>query len=673
MDVLKKVKNVIKKTMTKITGSQIFDMSSKESRERQVMRDFEDAKTEKYPYTCKMVEMNNYYNNKPYTEKQARQLQTQLDISFTPPVLPDPFIQVESQIDDVIPTFQFTGKEGTDPSKIKEREQAADYVLYNNGIVELNLDNERALNELGNAFWKIAWDDSITGLGFTGDLVIGNPDPSNIFPDPNAYDIDDCEYIIYAFRAHRRKLRRIFGDILDSIVSDGDRSTTEIYESNQNRALSNDETLLVTEYWYKDDEGDIACSIQINYEEVKFIPKYWVNTRHSGNKMYPIIKYGKIPVRKSFWDKGEIETCKELFDAGNREFITAILNDAFMANDITLYEEGALAEGEEMSNVPGANIKLKQNGISKVKRLGGIAENTGILNMINFIHDKIQETNGNYDSSQGKEPLRVTTASGIAQLNEKSESRKTTKKAGRTDGFKRLAQLIDWSILEFYNLDRMLLIRAKEGEPQGNSQPPINFNSDNHAVLDAQGNPYYPKVDVEIVAGDGIKKSKAFTLQATQELASTVVTPENLQIVLSQVDLLDLPNKEQIKSQMTQAVQTQQARLQAQSQPVPPKTPAESITFKDMPPNGKIQMAQQVGIQLTAQDFIDTPTQTDPNVNPDALKLTELELSHKQLQEKHAHEIEKLNLQHANDLEKMAAKNLLDAHQNNANNINSGQ
>jgi hypothetical protein len=58
--------------------------------------------------------------------------------------------------------------------------------------------------------------------------------------------------------------------------------------------------------------------------------------------MYPIVKYGKIPVRKSFWDKGEIETCKDLFDAGNREFITAILNDAFMANDITLYEEDSL-------------------------------------------------------------------------------------------------------------------------------------------------------------------------------------------------------------------------------------------------------------------------------------------------------------------------------------------
>lgn len=648
MSIVNTVKARFKQAVGIVTGAHVYDMSTKEARQIQVKKDFERAKTEKNPYTAKMVEYNNYYNNKPYTEIQARELQKKLGINFKPPVLPDGYIQVESQLDITVPTAQFTGREGLPPQKAKEREEVAEYILYNNNVDELNLDNERGLNITGNAFFKVSWDGSIQCMGAIGDIVIGNPDGANIFPDPNAYDVDDCEFLAYAFRQHRRKLRREHGAIIDNITNDGERTTTEIYGDNQNQSTMDDETLLVIEYWYRDDEGDIACSIQVNYVEVKHIPKYWVNTRHSGNKMYPIVKYGKIPVVKSFWDKGEIETIKDLIDAGNREFITAILNDAFMANDITLVERGALAEGEEMHNTPGAVIETNIGKIDAVRRLGGVSQNGGILEMISFIHEKIQETNGNYDSAQGKEPIRVTTASGIAQLNEKADARKVTKKAGRTEGFKRLYQLVDWSALEFYNMDRMIMIGADQPDAPRN---PKMFNSTNHAQMDGEV-PYYPKVDVRIDAGDGIKKSKAFTLQATQELAQTVVTPENLAIVLSQVDLLDMPNKDEIKNQMIQAVQLQQQRLQMQARPQT-SHPSESITFKDMPPSGKIQMAQQVGIQLTQQDFAAAPDNTN---HENALGLAKLQGDAMLEEMKMRHEKELAQLKHQSEKDLLQQK-----------------
>lgn len=659
MGIVNTVKAYATRIKGKVTGAHVYDMSTKESRQIQVKKDYEDAKTEKSPFTAKLIEHENYYNNKPYTERQAQELRERLGLNFTPPVLTDPFIQVESQLDIIVPTFQFKGREGQDAAKAKEREAVVNFVLYNNQIDELNLENERSLNTLGDAFFKVAWDGAMKGLGFTGDIVVGNPDPANIFPDPNAYDIDECEYIIYAFRAHRRKLRRVFGDIIDTITTDGERTDTEIYENVQTMALANDSTMLVLEYWYRDDEGDIACCILVNYTEVKHIDKYWKDTRFSGNQMYPIVKYGKIPVRKSFWNKGEIETCKDLFDAANREFITGILNDAFMANDITVYEEEALAEGVEIQNIPGEAIKMKPNKIDKIKRLGGVSANGEILNMITFIQEKIQETNGNYDSAQGKEPVRVTTASGIAQLNEKSESRKVTKKAGRTEGYKRLAQLVDWTALEFYNSDRMIMVGAKE--ENGQQQQQSTFNRDNHAVMENEV-PYYPKVDVEIVAGDGIRKSKAFTLQATQELAQTPVTPENIGIILSQVDQLDLPNKEVIKQTMIMAVsqQIQQRTAAAQpQQPTPPpqKSPSESITFKDLPINGKIQVAAQAGIQLTASDFPPEAMDTHGQL----VELTKLQMDQKRIDDEQAHEKEMAAIDHRNKMELELSKAAINA------------
>jgi hypothetical protein len=560
-----------------------WDMSTKEARQKQVSRDFETAKTHKNPITKKFQTLDDYYNNKHYTREQIEKIAQDKGWNFVPPVLPDPYIQVESMIDPDVPVAEFKGRDDDiDSMKAKQREEVVKYICYNNKIDDMNTSNERRLNKLGDAFWKVSFDGSIQGLGYVGDIVIGNPDPANIFPDPAAYDIDDCEYIIYAFRMHRRKARRVFGRIIDEVQNDSNHGDTEIYnntwEDTSTKSIGDDDTLQVIEYWYRNDEGDIACSIQVNGTEVKHIPKYWIDTAASGNKMYPFVQYCKIPVDKSFWNKGEIETILDLVDSADREFLSAIMNDMFNANDITLIEQGALADGQKISGVPGETVIMKDGRINGVRRLGGLNNNINALNMINFIHEKIMETNGNFESSQGKEPMRVTTSSGIAQLNERANARKEIKKADRKTGFRRLYELIDWTALEFYNTDRIILIRGEGNEPDKKT----TFNSMQFRELDqnkaekiyekaiiegmspeealeiAKSNAfYYPKVDIEINVGEGVKHSKAFTLAATEQLANTNITPANKEIVKSQIDIMDLPNKEDIKDSIDEAMPPQ--------------------------------------------------------------------------------------------------------------------
>lgn len=547
---LRSAANKIKGALKKTPGTYVWDMSTKEAREAQVKRDYEYAKEQKSSVTTKFKEYDEYYNNRHLTQQQIATLVEKKGMNFIPPIIPEPYIQVETQIVPDVPDFEFKGRDDDlDSVRAKERQKVVEFICYNNKLSNMNTDNERHLNKLGNAFWKVSFDGSIVGPGFIGDIVIGGPDPANIFPDPAAYDIDDCEYIMYSFRMHRRKARRTYGKIIDSLGVNSDHGDTEIY-TNETRDV-NDDTVQVIEDFYRDDEGDIACSVQVNNVEVKHIPKYWVNTRQSGNKMYPFVKYCKIPMVKSFWDKSEIEPIKDLVDAIDREFMTAIINDAFTSNDIILVEENALADGQVFTNVPGDTVKIKQGKIDRVKRLGGISANGNILSMITFIREIIQETTGNFDSTHGKEPVRVTTASGIAQLNERADRRGVIKKADRLMGFERLYELIDWTALEFYNTDRMILIRGKE---EGEPDDAFAFNSENHRILDGirteqtgEAVYYYPKIDTEISAGDGLRKSKAFTIQATMDLAKAPITPENYKIILSFVELLDLPNKKEIK------------------------------------------------------------------------------------------------------------------------------
>ncbi|MGE5328000.1 MAG: hypothetical protein ACM3KR_00630 [Deltaproteobacteria bacterium] len=573
---------------------QVWDMSTKQAREIQVKRDFGIAKDAKMPITLQLIQLDEYYNNRHYTKDQIINLAAEKGWDFVPPVLPDPFILVETGIDPLRPEFTFKGRDNKiTEDKIKERQDVVEFILYNNKIDDMMPENERNLSKSKNAFWKVAFDDKLQGPGYIGDITIGNPNPANIFPDPSAYDIDDCEYIIYAYRMHRRQARRVFGEIVDTVPNDNNHSDTEIYggrveittsgsiTSNNGSQLYLDNSLQVIEYWYKDDEGDIACSIQINETEVKHIPKYWKNTASSGNKMYPFVKYCKIPMQQSFWDKSEIETIIDLVDAADREFITAILSDDLSTGDIILVEENALANGQTIKNIPNQVVTVKQNKMGSVRRLGDISNNNNALNMIQFIHDKIQETNGSFDSSQGKEPTRVTTASGIAQLNEKAGKRSELKKADRNTGFRRLFELCDWTALEFYTNDRLIMIRGKNNEPD----IPLQFNANNHKEFNgnqymvqmedaaqrgievtpemeeqfADQASYFPRIDAEIIVSDGVIKSKAFTAQATSEVLAQMdnLNPAKAEVLKSQVETMGLPNQEAIEEGIDMTIQQQ--------------------------------------------------------------------------------------------------------------------
>jgi hypothetical protein len=608
----------------------MLKMETKEEREKSVRIAFENAKNHKSPITQKFVLLDEYYHNRHYTKDKIAKLAEEKGWDFTPPVLPDPFIQVESQIDPLRPEFTFKGRDNDmDSMTAKKRQDVVEFILYNNNFNKLMPENERHLNKLGTAFWKVSFDGSITGPGYMGDIVIGGPDPANIFPDPSAYCIDDCEFIDYPYRIHKFKAWRMFNkrsqrEILNELNGSASHGDTEIYTREQ-EDLYQDDTYQVIEHWYRDEDGDMACSVQIENKEMTWIPKYWKRTRSSGNKMYPLVEYYKIPDNKSFWGKGEIEAIWDLVDAADREFLMALLHDMFDADDMLIVEEDALKDGTTISKTPGGIIWVKQNKASGVRRLGDQGSNIKALNMINFIHEKIQETNGNFDSAQGKEPIRVTTASGIAQLNERASRRSDVKKADRSEGFRRLYELIDWTALEFYNTDREIMIR---GEKETEQDRVFKFNSDNIRTFDqkkymtllndaneagenvipgindneiAEQSYYYPRIDTEIVTTDGMKQSKAFTTQATTEVIGQLdkLNPAKAELLKSNVELMGLPNEQEIKEAIDSSVQpaTGGQPMQGDAHPVDQYfaslTPEQQQQFLGLTPEEQIMQVQQ--------------------------------------------------------------------------------
>ena len=491
------------------------------------------------------------------------------DLPWEAAQCPDCFIHVESQIDPNCPDFEFAPRGSDDAEKAKQREKVVRYICDVNHLEYMNSRNERRLNIQGSAVWKVCWDESAKCGKLRGEVAVDNPMPQQIFPDPSSTTVDGCEYIGYLYRMHKQRAKRVFQDdflerneTLDDYLDSGgtdlyESLTGESYDSAQYEA--EDETVTITEWWYRQPEdgettvtrrigkervtlsyrwnsGDIALCILINGREVRYIPKYWM---HTDSTEFPFVIYNKVPNDGSIWGKSELEPILPLVDAADRELAFAQLNSAFSSNDIILAEENALADDGELDNSPGAVWKLRQGMMGRVQRLGnGAAYEASLYSNSAHWRQLMQETNGNFDLYRGGEPERVTTATGIALLNERAKSRQSLKKIDKSQGFERLYALIDRTALEYYDDGRVLLIGAA-------GKKKMVFRFSDYADTDGD-NVYIPQVDIKIHIGDGLNHSKAFTISTINSLISTPVTRDNYKLVKAFLELIDLPQRAEI-------------------------------------------------------------------------------------------------------------------------------
>jgi len=607
-----------------------FDMSTKGNREANIKRDWELAKQAKSPIQEELKMLDDYYLGNHYSKDKLIELAAKNGSNFVPPIITDCFKVVEQSIDNVIPDFMFKGRDNDLDSQLaKEREDMVRYVVYNNNIEGMMSENERNLGKSKNAFWKVSWNENLRFCEENGDIEIGNPNPANIFPDPSAYDIDSCEYICYAYRMHRLAARRQFGNVLDELTADNKHEETEIYNnssftnfsekynsSSNSQYRNHDNTLQVVEYWFRQPEkghvtnnkvkyewesGAIACSIVIDDIEVQYIPCYWKDTKCS---MYPFVKYCRVPLSQSFWDRSDIENIKDLVEAGDKELNSALLNNEFNANDIIIAEEECLAEGQSITNTPGDVIQVRQGKINGIRRLGGTANSNNSLNTINWLQNSIEETNGNNGVNSGeKPPSNVTTFSGMALLAEQGSKRTENKKLDRKLGFKRLYELIDYSVLEFYNTKRLVTVRGKDGISKM-----FTFKSDKHQVgnTDMMANEnqnvdeqqlsdeeyfkmrdkykYYPRVDTEMVLTDPVAQSRAMTIQATAEIMKSLdnLTPVKARLLKVQIELMQLPDRDDLIKAIDDVIEEQEAVKAMQKQQLQEQMGQQS----QIPPNG---------------------------------------------------------------------------------------
>lgn len=542
-----------------------YDYSDRKAREETAGQLFAKAKNARTFRETEWVRYNDYYNFIHAVSDEIREAVRDSDIGWDPAVVPDPFIQVESQIDPIVPEPEFRGRDDDlDSSKAKQREYACKFVCQNNRLADLNTSNERRLTKYGDAFWKVYWDDGMPCGPNWGDIRVRDVPVDALYIDPTAGPdgIQAGQYVAYLYRLHKVVFWRTYRDALrkdgmtvDSILESEYTERGGIFDLVTPNVEDSEDTVQVMEFWYKDPEtGRVGCTIQAGGHEVKHIPDYWQRTGEQ-NQLFPFVHYWRIRDENQFYNRSELEPIIPMVDAADRELANGLLNDAFTANDIVLVEENALAPGEEFTNVPGAVVTVRQNSVGKIARLGGLNSGSNSLHMVEWLLTQIQRTNRNYETNQGKVSSSVKTASELAMIRSDVDTQMEIKKADRNAGFERLYELIDWSVLEFYDEERQIFIGAEKPDEE-----PVNFtmNTDRLAgVVPAQYDfmtgdlisekrKYWPRVDVTVNAGDGVLRSKAATLQALQNLVTAQVTQDNYKLFEAMVEVLDIPQKQEI-------------------------------------------------------------------------------------------------------------------------------
>lgn len=568
----------------------IYDYSNREGRIATAEWLFEQAKNERAAKEEEWKKNEDYYNFAHDTALEIKRTVEDLGLAWNPACVPDPFIMVESQIIPEIPMPEFHGRDDDlDSVRAKKRELAVKYMLDSNRVDEMNTANERRLRKLGDAWWKAYYDESMPFGHKFGNIRIKDISPADVYPDPTARNggLEACEYLDYVYSIHKNKFYRLYAeelrkqgltldDVLDVYYT---KEGNELLDTETHPSGMLDDTVQILEHWFRQPydskdapAGSIACSMQVSGFEIKYIPNYWENTGRQC-QLFPFVHYWCIRDENSFYNRSELEPIIPLVDTADRALATGLLNDAMTANDIVIVEEGALVEGEEISNVPGSICRVKQGRMNGVSRLGGLVGGMRNLNMVEWAQSQMQRTNRNYDTNNGRETSRVTTASGLLQLRSDADSQRSIKKADRDAGFRRLYELLDWLALEFWDEDTYIFIGAKTAneEPQAamyNSQEFVTVIPGNYDTMTGErlteDTVYYPKIDVTISTGDGISKNPATTVEVLDKLAATTVTADNWKLLAAELEYLDIPQKQDI-------VDTWKKKFEPEETEIPPE------------------------------------------------------------------------------------------------------
>ncbi|GKU76850.1 hypothetical protein [Paenibacillus sp. L3-i20] len=399
------------------------------------------------------------------------------------------------------------------------------------------------------AWFYVYWDNSLSGGSaarkniWKGDVVVESVDPANMYYDPQAVDIDDARWVIYAVPKTVQWVKEKYGVVVepDSVQS----FETEIYD--RPGVEQGKDRVMLYARWSRVN-GKLNVSYAAGGKILDKIEDVYAHGR------YPFIPFVSKRRRKSIIGIGEPRNIINNQKLLNKLIEMPTTNAMLTANPIALIDRKSGIDKDKWVAKPGMVWYTVGDPRKAAYWMEPPRMSNDVYKLTDMLTGYIEKIGGVYDALTGDTPTGVTAASAIQMLQEQGSI--PIKGIARNlyssvkEVYKQMIELVK----EFYTETRYIRITGEEGGTEF-----VEFQGAKYADVD---------FDVKVSAGPSTPMSRAYITQLADDLF-------NKQLLLGSeyVDMADgLPNKERIV-----------ARLREMERQPPPPQPTTNATAAPQP------------------------------------------------------------------------------------------
>ena len=445
----------------------------------------------------------------------------------------------------------------------------------------------------GTGCYQVTWDGS--KLGGLGDIAICKINLLNLFWEPGVEDLQDSAYIFHLALADKERLLEQYPALEGKAMSRGPLTVSEfVYDD----AVRTDDKALVVDCYYK--RRGVLHYCKYCGETVLFATENEEDYAEGwyAHGRYPFVLDPLFPIEGSCCGYGYIDygkTTQQYIDKLTGAIMENALASAtprwFIRQDSGVNEEEYADFGNHFIHA-GGNL-----GEDAVKQIRPVTLPGIYLNVLDSRINEIKETLGNRDAATGGVTASVTSAAGIASLQEAAgKLSRDAEKAGYR-AFEQIVYLCIELIRQFYDVQRSFRITGQMGQEEY-----IAFDNTGIAAQTADGGIRVPQFDIDVQA----QKENPYTKESYNELAVQLFSmgafrPDMAEQTMMMLDMMDFKGKDRLQQKVQQ--QSQMARMLEQAMAI---LQGQAGIQPDVSGRGA-----QPGPGTAQQDGADTVTETE--------------------------------------------------------------
>lgn len=460
---------------------------------------------------------------------------------------------------DAYPTCTCLPQEPGDQAEAKQLSAVIPAILRQTEFEKIYSDCWWQKLKSGTGCYQVTWDAG--KLGGLGDIAIGKVNLLNLFWEPGVENIQDSGYVFHLALADKERLRERYPALDQKAMTGGALTVSEfIYDD----AVRTDDKALVVDVYYKKLGRLHYCKycgetvLRATENEADYREGLYAHGE------YPFVLDPLFPVEGSCCGYGYIDygkTTQHYID----QLTGAIMENALASATPRWFvrQDGSINEAEyaDFSNhFIHASGNLGEDSVRQIKP----ATMPGIyLNILDSRINEIKETLGNRDAATGGVTASVTSAAGIASLQEAAGKLSRDASMSGYRVFERIVYLCIELIRQFYDVARSFRITGEAGQ--------MAFTSYSNAGITPQSQAFggtlglrTPRFDIDVQA----QKENPYTKESYNELAVNLFSmgafrPDMAEQTLMMLDLMDFKGKEALAQKVQQ--QSQMARMLEQA------------------------------------------------------------------------------------------------------------